>query len=71
MPIEIDSSGLFIFEDIVQSFEKFMINFIGYDIASQSGSHGSDGIITFNYHNTNFSCWISECTQAIGLLLGR
>ena len=48
-----------------------MINFIGYDIASQTGSHGSDGILTFNYHNTNFSCWISECTQAIGLLLGR
>ena len=60
----------FIFEDIIQSQERYLVYFLGYD-AFSVGEAGIDGNVTVEETSENLFCWITGCTQAMGMLFGR
>lgn len=57
------------FEDITQLTERYVIYFVGYD---KNISGGIDGAVTIKRDDfVDFRCWITHCTKAMGMLLGR
>lgn len=60
----------FLFEDIIRSQERYLVYFLGYDV-SLVGEDGIDGNVTVEETREDLYCWITGCTQAMGMLFGR
>ena len=58
----------FIFEDIIQSQERYLVYLLGYDVNNVGGT---DGAVTVEETREDLFCWITGCTQAMGMLLGH
>lgn len=61
----------FIFYDIIHSQERYLVYFLGYDVNLGSGQDGTDGNVTVEETREDLFCWITGCTQAMGMLFGR